>query len=113
MWFVFAFDLPFFICLDLIISVKRTLYYCFNLLKFLVVDYRHSDVGLTSLMTCASHGMIDHVEQLITIGADPSVKGPGGVTAISLAYKSGHGKIANLLKAQWSVCSIIILFVVF
>ena len=51
-------------------------------------------------MTCAAHGMLDHVEQLIAVGADPNVKGPGGVTAIDLAYKSGYGKVANLLKTQ-------------
>ena len=63
-------------------------------------DYRHSDTGVTALMTCAAHGMKAHVEQLITIGADPAVKGPGGLTAIDLALKGGHSQIANMLLAQ-------------
>ena len=64
------------------------------------MDYRNTDTGLTALMTCAAHGMMEHVEQLITIGADPGVKGPGEMTAIDLAYKEGHSDVANLLIAQ-------------
>ena len=51
-------------------------------------------------MACAAHGMKGHVEQLVAIGADPTVKGPGGLTAVDLALKGGHNDIAGLLLAQ-------------
>ena len=71
-----------------------------RLIFALSVDYKHSDSGLTALMVCAAHGMKDHAEQLIAIGADSGVKGPDGVTAIDLACKHGHANIASLLMTQ-------------
>lgn len=65
-----------------------------------LVDYQHSETTVTALMIAAGRGFIDIVEQLLGIGADPTVKSSNEWTALDWAKKFEQTDIISLLEAH-------------
>ncbi|KAL3867100.1 hypothetical protein ACJMK2_044331 [Sinanodonta woodiana] len=63
------------------------------------VDYQHSDTSATPLMVAAGRGLIGIVEQLLNLGADPSLKASNEWTALDWAKKFQHEEIIDMLEA--------------
>ncbi|XP_045156414.2 3'-5' RNA helicase YTHDC2-like [Mercenaria mercenaria] len=70
------------------------------------VDYQHSETTVTPLMIAAGRGFIDIVEQLLAIGADPTVKSSNDWTALDWAKKFEQTDIIALLEAHMLACEI-------
>jgi ankyrin repeat protein len=67
---------------------------------FLSVDYQHSETTVTPLMIAAGRGFTDIVDQLLTLGADPTVKSSNDWTALDWAKKFEWTEIASLLETH-------------
>jgi len=59
---------------------------------------RKDEYGFTALHLAADRGFGDTVKVLVAKGANPGVKDPDGLTAISLAQASGHEDIVAYLE---------------
>ncbi|XP_060581690.1 3'-5' RNA helicase YTHDC2-like [Ruditapes philippinarum] len=70
------------------------------------VDYQHSETTVTPLMIAAGRGFIDIVDQLLTLGADPTVKSSNDWTALDWAKKFEWTEIASLLETHMLACEI-------
>lgn len=55
---------------------------------------------LTPLMLAASKGKADVVKYLIRIGADVTLKGEDGMTALHMAAKSGHLEVCRIILTE-------------
>ena len=73
-------------------------------LLFSPVDYQHSDTSATPLMVATGRGLIGIVEQLLNLGADPSLKASNDWTALDWAKKFQHEEIIDMLEAAMYVC---------
>ncbi|KAG7240878.1 hypothetical protein INR49_023452 [Caranx melampygus] len=74
----------------------------FNLILYegVNVDYTHSETGATPLMVAAGRGFLTHMEQLLSMGADISVKASNGWTALDFAKHFGQMEAVDLLKSS-------------
>ena len=70
---------------------------------FLLVDYMHSSTSATPLMICAGRGFFSAVEELLTLGANPSIKASNEWTALDWAKKFERPDIVELLEANMLV----------
>jgi ankyrin repeat protein len=59
-----------------------------------------TDSGATPLMKAAWFGNREAVEELLELGADPTLRDNGGRTAAMLAFERGHDELAQLLKQR-------------
>ncbi|XP_034565378.1 3'-5' RNA helicase YTHDC2 isoform X2 [Notolabrus celidotus] len=64
------------------------------------VDYRHSETGSTPLMVAAARGFISQVEQLLSMGADVSMKAPNGWSALDFAEHFQQTDALDLLRSS-------------
>jgi ankyrin repeat protein len=51
-------------------------------------------------MIAANNGDMEMVKVLMAKGADPSMRGPGGANALSLAKDAGKADVLKLLESQ-------------
>uniref|UniRef100_A0A3B4VGQ8 RNA helicase n=1 Tax=Seriola dumerili TaxID=41447 RepID=A0A3B4VGQ8_SERDU len=74
----------------------------FNLILYegVNVDYTHSETGATPLMVAAGRGFLTHMEQLLNMGADISIKASNGWTALDFAKHFQQTEAADLLKSS-------------
>uniref|UniRef100_A0A4W3JSE7 3'-5' RNA helicase YTHDC2 n=1 Tax=Callorhinchus milii TaxID=7868 RepID=A0A4W3JSE7_CALMI len=63
------------------------------------VDYRHSETSAAPLMIAAGRGFLSQVEQLLSMGANVSVKASNGWTALDWAKRFGQSDIVDLLES--------------
>ncbi|GCB60814.1 3'-5' RNA helicase YTHDC2 isoform X1 [Scyliorhinus torazame] len=63
------------------------------------VDYRHSETSATPLMIAAGRGFLSQVEQLLSMGANVSVKASNGWIALDWAKRFGQTDIVDLLES--------------
>ena len=61
-------------------------------------NLQHSNSS-TSLMLACRSGCLDSTELLLMSGADPSIVGPEGLTALDMAASSGHDDVVDLIQA--------------
>ena len=66
----------------------------------LPVDYQHSETSVTALMIASGRGFPDIVQQLLSMGADPSMKATNDWTAIDWAKKFNQEEILALLESH-------------
>ena len=59
---------------------------------------RYHDAGKTALMFAAEQGKFYSVEHLLAAGADVEVRDPTGLTALGLARRFGHDRVARILE---------------
>uniref|UniRef100_A0A665VRT2 RNA helicase n=1 Tax=Echeneis naucrates TaxID=173247 RepID=A0A665VRT2_ECHNA len=64
------------------------------------VDYTHTETGATPLMVAAGRGFLTQMEQLLTMGADTSMKASNGWTAIDFAEHFQQTEAVDLLKSS-------------
>ncbi|XP_049871809.1 3'-5' RNA helicase YTHDC2-like [Pectinophora gossypiella] len=62
------------------------------------VDAAVSASGRTGLMAAAAHGLTETAQQILQIGADPTIKDKNGKTAYDYATDNGHTECAKLLS---------------
>ncbi|XP_048449612.1 3'-5' RNA helicase YTHDC2-like [Rhincodon typus] len=63
------------------------------------VDYRHSETSATPLMIAAGRGFLSQVEQLLSMGANVSVKASNGWIALDWAKRFGQSDVVDLLES--------------
>ena len=68
------------------------------------LNLQHSN-GSTALMLACRVGCLDSTELLLMSGADPSIVGPEGLTALDMAASSGHDDIVDLIQAVYNSVS--------
>ena len=62
-------------------------------------NLQHSPSTITALMCACFSGCLESAELLLMSGADPSVVGPEGLTALDIAAWAGHYDIVHLIQA--------------
>ncbi|XP_038221277.1 3'-5' RNA helicase YTHDC2-like [Zerene cesonia] len=62
------------------------------------VDAQHSACGRSALHAAAARGLTQTAQQILRIGADPSLKDKNGKTAYDYAMDGGHTECAKLLS---------------
>nr|XP_046231082.1 3'-5' RNA helicase YTHDC2 isoform X2 [Scatophagus argus] len=74
----------------------------FNLILYenVDVDYKHSETGSTPLMVAAGRGFLTQMEQLLSMGADISIKASNGWTALDFAKHFQQKDAMDLLKSS-------------
>lgn len=61
------------------------------------INYKHSETSMTALMAATAKGLLPFVQQLLALGADPSVKSEHGFTALDLALKCNQLECGKVL----------------
>ena len=62
-------------------------------------NVQHSSAGATALVFACLSGSLESVKSLLMAGADTSIKGPNGLTAIDVAAQTGYNEIVELLQS--------------
>jgi ankyrin repeat protein len=70
---------------------------------FVAVDYMHSATSVTALMVAAGRGFSAVVDQLLALGANPSLKASNGWTALDWAKRFNQSEVVELLEAHMYV----------
>uniref|UniRef100_A0A665VRZ0 RNA helicase n=1 Tax=Echeneis naucrates TaxID=173247 RepID=A0A665VRZ0_ECHNA len=73
---------------------------CSRCCCIVIVDYTHTETGATPLMVAAGRGFLTQMEQLLTMGADTSMKASNGWTAIDFAEHFQQTEAVDLLKSS-------------
>lgn len=64
------------------------------------VDYRHSEMSVTSLMVASGRGFIGVVEKLLNMGANVYARSSNDWKAIDWAQKFDQTEVVELLEAH-------------
>ncbi|GAB6019416.1 3'-5' RNA helicase ythdc2 [Chamberlinius hualienensis] len=65
-----------------------------------LVDYAHSETGVTALIVAAARGCVVTVEQLISLGANVNCRSSNDLTALEWARNLNHNDVAEIIEAQ-------------
>ncbi|XP_029941306.1 3'-5' RNA helicase YTHDC2 isoform X2 [Salarias fasciatus] len=63
------------------------------------VDYAHSETGITPLMVAAGRGFLPQMEELLSVGADLTIKTSNGWSALDFAQHFQQTDAEDLLKS--------------
>ncbi|XP_018589914.1 3'-5' RNA helicase YTHDC2 isoform X2 [Scleropages formosus] len=67
------------------------------------VDYKHSRTSATPLMVAAGRGFLTQIEQLLSLGANISMKASNGWTALHWAKHFNQSEVVDLLESYMSI----------